>query len=60
MLEECRGFLSNIVLQPNVTDQWVWRPDPGGGYSVRGAYELLTSREFQDVEATRDLLWHKQ
>ncbi|MCI65585.1 hypothetical protein A2U01_0086843, partial [Trifolium medium] len=32
------------------------RHDPGGGYSVRGANELLTSREVQDVEATTDLL----
>ncbi|MCI03096.1 heat-shock protein [Trifolium medium] len=44
MLEECRSLLFDIVLQPNVADQWVWQPDPGGGYSVRGAYDLLTDR----------------
>ncbi|GAU35817.1 hypothetical protein TSUD_155920 [Trifolium subterraneum] len=26
MLEECRTLLSDIVLQPNVADQWLWRP----------------------------------
>ncbi|MCI18011.1 cysteine-rich receptor-like protein kinase, partial [Trifolium medium] len=42
---------------------WSWRrqlPDSGGGYTVRGAYNLLTSTEAQDVEATTDLIWHKQ
>ncbi|PNX80529.1 hypothetical protein L195_g036532, partial [Trifolium pratense] len=23
--------------------RWQWRPDPVTGYSVRGAYQLLTS-----------------
>ncbi|GAU48048.1 hypothetical protein TSUD_272260 [Trifolium subterraneum] len=44
MVEECRVLLSDVVLQVNVTDYWVWRPDPSGGYSVRSAYDLLTSR----------------
>ncbi|GAU37503.1 hypothetical protein TSUD_275550 [Trifolium subterraneum] len=39
---------------------WVWRPDPSGGYSVRGAYDLLTFRGGQTVVATTDLIWHKQ
>ncbi|MCH90956.1 kinesin-like protein [Trifolium medium] len=60
MVEECRALLSDIVLQPYVTDRWVWRIDPGGGYSVRGAYDLLTYRDEQDVLATTDLVWHKQ
>ncbi|MCI63321.1 helicase-like protein, partial [Trifolium medium] len=60
LLEECRTLLSDIVLQPNVADQWLWRPDLGGGYSVWGAYDLLTFREVQDVDATTDLIWHKQ
>ncbi|MCI09288.1 kinesin-like protein, partial [Trifolium medium] len=59
MLRECRSLLSDIALQPNVTDQWLWRPDSGGGYTVRGVYNLLTFTEAQDVEATIDLIWHK-
>ncbi|GAU43501.1 hypothetical protein TSUD_92120 [Trifolium subterraneum] len=60
MVEECRALLADVVLQDNATDYWVWRPDPSGGYSVRGAYDLLTSRGDQGVAATTDLIWHKQ
>ncbi|GAU16203.1 hypothetical protein TSUD_298350 [Trifolium subterraneum] len=55
-----RALLADVVLQDNATDYWVWRPDPSGGYSVRGAYDLLTSRGDQGVAATTDLIWHKQ
>jgi hypothetical protein len=38
--------LSDLVLQPQEADQWLWRHDPGDSYSVRGAYDdLLTCRE---------------
>jgi hypothetical protein len=48
-------------LQPNVTDQWLWRHDPSNGYIVRSAaYNLLTFREVQDAEAATNLIWHKQ
>ncbi|MCI45848.1 heat-shock protein, partial [Trifolium medium] len=59
MLKECRSLLSKIVLQPNVANQWVWRHDPGGGYTVQGAYNLLTFRDVQDADATSDLIWRK-
>ncbi|PNX94824.1 hypothetical protein L195_g018005 [Trifolium pratense] len=29
---------------PNVTDQWVWRPDPGGGYSMQSCSLLGSFR----------------
>ncbi|MCI58985.1 cysteine-rich receptor-like protein kinase, partial [Trifolium medium] len=53
-------LLSDIVLQRNVADQWLWQSDPGGVYSVRGAYDLLTFREDQEADATIDLIWQKQ
>jgi hypothetical protein len=59
-LGECRHFLSDIVLQPSVVDQWLWWHDPGGSYSVRGTYTFLTSRHVSEVEALTNLLWHKQ
>ncbi|MCI17738.1 70 kDa peptidyl-prolyl isomerase, partial [Trifolium medium] len=37
-----------------------WRHDIGGGYSVRGAYDLLTTLDVVDADATSDLIWHKQ
>jgi hypothetical protein len=56
MVEKCRALLSNVVLQVNVTNYWVWRPDPSDGYSVRDVYDLLTSRGVQVVVATTDLI----
>ena len=41
-LEECKALLLGVSMFPNITDTWVWLPDPIGGYSVRGVYELLT------------------
>jgi hypothetical protein len=37
----------------------VWRQDPGGSYTVRSAYNLLTHQDVQDAEATTYLIWHK-
>ncbi|WJX36765.1 hypothetical protein P8452_24608 [Trifolium repens] len=60
LLGECRNLLSDLVLQPNVVDKWLWRHDPGDGYTVRGAYSLLTRTEVPDEAPTTTLIWHKQ
>ncbi|MCI66593.1 hypothetical protein A2U01_0087851, partial [Trifolium medium] len=60
MLGECRNLLYDIVLEPNISDHWLWRHDIVGGYSVRGAYDLLTTTDAADVAATSDLIWHTQ
>ncbi|MCI35872.1 70 kDa peptidyl-prolyl isomerase, partial [Trifolium medium] len=52
--------LVDIVLQPNISDQWLWRHDAGGGYSVKDAYRLLTTMDPPGVDAASDLIWHKQ
>jgi hypothetical protein len=36
-LGEFSNLLSGIVLQPHVADQWLWRHDPCGAYSVHDA-----------------------
>jgi hypothetical protein len=59
MLVECRNLLFDIVLQPNISDHWLWRHHPGGGYSVRGAYNLLTTTDALDTDAASNLIWHK-
>jgi hypothetical protein len=56
LLEECRAFLLDVSLFPNVSDVWVWLPDPVGGYSVRGAYDLLTSPDITHMEGALDLV----
>jgi len=58
MLEECRIFISNVFLQPNVTDTWQWLPDLAWGYSVHSGYEILTSQDHHVLDAADDLVWH--
>ncbi|KAK2423034.1 hypothetical protein QL285_033519 [Trifolium repens] len=60
LLGECRNLFYNLVLQPHVADQWRWRYDPEGGYTVRGAYTLLARTEVPEEVATTTLIWHKQ
>jgi len=44
MIGECRQLLDNFVLQTDVSDRWQWLPDIAGGYTVRGAYQILTTQ----------------
>ncbi|GAU10982.1 hypothetical protein TSUD_112750 [Trifolium subterraneum] len=40
---------------------WAWEeelPDTANGYSVRIAYQLLTSHEIAPLSAAEDLIWH--
>ncbi|XP_024626839.1 uncharacterized protein [Medicago truncatula] len=60
LLVECRLLLANVSLQPLSYDVWQWQPDPGQGYTIRGAYALLTSQEEQQDSLCEDLVWHKQ
>jgi hypothetical protein len=60
MLGECQTLLLPFTMQAQSPDVWRWQPDPDAGYSVRGAYQLLTSQyPFTPGEA-EDLVWHKQ
>jgi len=60
MLEECRILLDTIVVQVNISDRCQWDPDPSDGFSVKGTYHILTSTVLPQVDATVDLVWHKQ
>jgi len=60
LVEECRFLLDTALGQSNVVDRWQWDPDPYDEYTVRGAYQTLTSMVTPTVEATDDLVWHKQ
>jgi len=57
---ECRHLLNNIVLQPDVSDRWQWYLDIEEGYTVCGAYHILTTQVSPLVDLTEDLIWHKQ
>jgi hypothetical protein len=39
---------------------WRWQPDPDISYSVRGAYQLLTTQDSVTTGEVDDLVWHKQ
>ncbi|MCI36547.1 O-acyltransferase WSD1, partial [Trifolium medium] len=41
-------------------DLWQWQPDPVNGYSVRGAYQILTSHQLDPLDTVEDLIWHNQ
>jgi hypothetical protein len=60
MLAKCRVFLSNVILQHNVSDTWQWQPDLVGGYSVRLGYEILTTQDHHVLDAAQNLIWHPQ
>jgi len=60
MLEECRTFLFDVSLHVNVADQWLWISDPTEGYSVRGAYYVLMSKDLPLVDSAAEMIWHRQ
>jgi len=60
MLQECMTLLLDVFVQTNVSDRWVWLPDPSGGYSVRGVYSMLTTPDVSHVASTVELVWHRQ
>ncbi|CAJ2674421.1 unnamed protein product [Trifolium pratense] len=60
MLGECQAFLLTISLQDHVSDRWQWRTDLEDGYTVRGAYQFLTTQEAVTLDAASGLIWHRQ
>ncbi|PNX69673.1 hypothetical protein L195_g056848, partial [Trifolium pratense] len=58
MLGEYHSLLPNISLQAQSSDRWQWQPDPDTGYSVRGAYQLLTTLDSVTVDDAEHLIWH--
>jgi hypothetical protein len=60
MLGKCQSLLLPFTVQAHTPDRWQWRPDPELGYSVRGAYQILTSQDSFTLGEAEDLVWHKQ
>ncbi|XP_045822022.1 uncharacterized protein LOC123914907 [Trifolium pratense] len=44
----------------HVSDRWQWRADLDDGYTVRGAYQLLTTQDAVTLDAVSGLIWHRQ
>ncbi|CAJ2666213.1 unnamed protein product [Trifolium pratense] len=60
LLGECQTLLLDISLQDQILDRWQWRPDPDTGYTVRGAYQILTSQASVTLHTAENLIWHPQ
>ncbi|CAJ2667177.1 unnamed protein product [Trifolium pratense] len=60
LLGECQAYLLTISLQDHVSDRWQWRVDLDDGYTVRGAYQLLTTQDIVTLDAASGLIWHRQ
>ncbi|KAK2414519.1 hypothetical protein QL285_037103 [Trifolium repens] len=56
---DCCTIVANVVLQVNSSDKWEWLPDPDTGYSVGGAYHLLTHLYPRETSPHSDLIWNK-
>jgi hypothetical protein len=55
-LRECHSLLLTRSLQDQSSDQW--QPDADKGYTVRGAYQLLTSQVTAPMDDAGRLIWH--
>jgi hypothetical protein len=53
-------LLVDVSLHVDVTNQWLWLPDPSEGYSVRGAYHVLTSKDLPLADSAAEMIWHRQ
>jgi hypothetical protein len=60
LLRECQTLLHDFFLQAQSPDRWLWQPDPDNGYTVWGAYQLLTSHPPVSLDPATDLICHKQ
>jgi hypothetical protein len=60
LLGECQTLLLTVALQVDSPDRGQWRSDPTMGYSVRDAYQILTSQDSITLGTVEDLLWYKQ
>lgn len=43
LVEECRQLLNGVVLQSDISDRWLWESNTDDVYTVRGAYQILTT-----------------
>ncbi|MCI79093.1 hypothetical protein A2U01_0100364, partial [Trifolium medium] len=50
-------LLLNFSLQAQSSDRWQWQRNPAKGYSIRDAYQLLTSQGAVTLDAAVYLIW---
>ncbi|GAU21406.1 hypothetical protein TSUD_32360 [Trifolium subterraneum] len=47
-------------VQDHSSDRWQWQPDLDNGYTVRGAYQSLTTQDAVHLDDAADFIWHSQ
>ena len=60
MLEGCRTLLYGVSLHVDVSDHWLWLPDPLEGCSVRGMYHVVTTKDLPLADSAAEMIWHRQ
>ena len=59
LVVEIRNLLTNVTLQDTEPDVWLWRPNIGDGYTVRGVYQMLMRQEMHNHDVVSDAPWHR-
>ncbi|GAU28485.1 hypothetical protein TSUD_294880 [Trifolium subterraneum] len=57
---ECQALLLNVSLQAHSSDRWLWQWGLDDGYTVRGAYQLLTAHDVIPLGHAAGLIWHSR
>jgi len=52
-------LLTNVTLQVDKEDRWLWTLEKSNVYSIRSAYNHLTSQHTADNPVAVKSLWHK-
>ncbi|GAU35424.1 hypothetical protein TSUD_375140 [Trifolium subterraneum] len=60
MLRECQTLLFNFSFKVQSSDSWQWQPNLDIGYSVCGAYQLLTSHDSITLDEAKTFIWHNE
>jgi len=56
---ECASLLSNVFLQVEVVDRWVWKLHSSDRYTVKSAYNKLTAADVDFGEGFNHVFWIK-
>ena len=59
LVVEIRNLLTNVILQDTQLDVWLWQPNIGDGYTVRGVYQMPMRQEMHNHDVVSDAPWHK-
>jgi len=59
MVVECRSLLLTVLLHVDIEDVCTWIHDPVEGYTVSGAYRMITDRTPPTNNVPAALLWRK-